>query len=195
MYHVTEDTERLIVRHLDGELTQDEELVLSRELLRNPAARRMMDDYQGVDRLASAALSQTCLGTTDPRAITFESKPVRPAVRFHPHRGWLLVPGAIAAALLALAIPRWDSLTAPPSPKFTESAPRTPQLLPVPAAQPNDLHRTVGLRPKIQRDTGREVIGVQGDDGNFYWIEIDRTWTVRQPVQPLRSGEDGQNLF
>ncbi len=195
MYHVPEDMERLIVRHLDGELTQDEELVLSRELLRNPAARRLMDEYQGIDRLATAALSKELLGATDPRLLAVGSPSARSAARLRPHRGWLLVPGAIAAAFLALAMPRWDSLTAPQAPKFTESAPLTPQIHPVPVAQPNEWHRTVGMGPKIQRDTGREVIGVQGDDGNFYWIEIDRTWTVRQPPQPLRSGEDGQNLF
>lgn len=195
MYHVPEDMERLIVRHLDGELTRDEELVLSRELLRNPAARRMMDEYQGIDRLATAALSRDLLGTTDPRSLAREPNCARSAARFRPHRGWLLIPGAIAAALLALAIPRWDSLTARPAPRFTESTPVAPPQHPVHAAPPNEWHRTVGMKPKIQRDTGREIIGVQGDDGNFYWLEIDRTWTVRQPPQPLRSGDEGQNLF
>ncbi len=36
------------------------------------------------------------------------------------------------------------------------------------------------LPMRVQRDRGRETIGVLGEDGNIYWIEVDRTRTVRK---------------
>lgn len=45
--------------------------------------------------------------------------------------------------------------------------------------------RTVGTNPgdtRIRRITGREVLGVVGEDGNIYWIEVDRILTIRRPI-------------
>lgn len=40
--------------------------------------------------------------------------------------------------------------------------------------------RNVGTSgPKTWRDTGRETFGVVGDDGNIYWIGVDRTRTAK----------------
>ncbi len=35
---------------------------------------------------------------------------------------------------------------------------------------------------RIRRVTGREVLGVVGEDGNIYWIEVDRIRTIRRPI-------------
>jgi hypothetical protein len=54
--------------------------------------------------------------------------------------------------------------------------------------------RTVGSQgltvPRVRRHTGRDVLGVVGDDGNIYWIEVDRTRTVRQPARVLPGALD-----
>ena len=57
MTHVNENIERLIVRRLDGALSEDEELELNRELIRNPEAHRLLEDYRHIDALAGAALA------------------------------------------------------------------------------------------------------------------------------------------
>ena len=184
MASVDKDLERLIVRQLDGELNEDEQLELNRELIRDPEAQQLMDDYRCIDGLATRAIGRA-LGegqpAFDPDALTQASRLPQPR---RIHRGWWLVPGAIAAALLALVIPR-PTFTTTEAPRPTvvdrEPAARLPILAPQ-ADDRENLMRTIGM-PRIQRDTGREVFGVVGDDGNLYWIEVDRTRTVRQPAR------------
>ena len=190
MASVDKDLERLIVRQLDGELNEDEQLELNRELIRDPEAQQLMNDYRHVDGLATRAIGRV-LGEGRP---AFDLDALTQASRLPPprriHRGWWLVPGAIAAALLALAIPR-PTFTTTEAPRRTivhsEPAARLPIVSPQADGREN-LMRTIGM-PRIQRDTGREVFGVVGDDGNLYWIEVDRTRTVRQPAR--RSGVPG----
>ena len=184
MASVDKDLERLIVRQLDGELNEDEQLELNRQLIRDPEAQQLMNDYRHVDGLATRAIGRV-LGegrpAFDPDALTQASRLPPPR---HIHRGWWLVPGAIAAALLALAIPRPTfTTTKVPGAAVVDRKPTAPLPIVVPQADNrDDLLRTVGM-PRIRRDTGREVFGVVGDDGNLYWIEVDRTWTVRQPAR------------
>ncbi len=212
MEHVSHDIERLIVRRLDSALTENETLQLNRELIRNPEAQRLLEDYARVDAIASAALGEVLGGSDD----GFDSSLLTPRLvrrgwRDRYHRGWWLVPGAVAAALLALVIPKpgLDGGRAIPSvaaPKLVGSAP-TQTSVPVSHANTyrpamtsmpgdagistvagsrrsgSDLMRHVSDRPQhptLRRRTGREVIGVMGDDGNLYWIEVDRTRTIRQ---------------
>ncbi|MCH7597054.1 MAG: hypothetical protein IID35_10895, partial [Planctomycetes bacterium] len=52
MSNIDENLERLIVRSLDGDLSEDEQLDLDRELIRNPDALRLMEEYGSIDRLA-----------------------------------------------------------------------------------------------------------------------------------------------
>ncbi|MGB2986808.1 MAG: hypothetical protein WBE26_13125 [Phycisphaerae bacterium] len=186
MSPVDKDIERLIVRELDGQLSEDEQLKLNRELIRNPEAHRMMEEYRRIDELASRALEQA-LGddrmTLDPTTLPSCAER-RPARRFH--RGWWLAPGAVAAALLAIVIARFP--IAPSSdPTMVEREVGAPKkVVPViPGAPgPEGLMRTVGTDGRrIRRDTGREVFGVLGDDGNIYWIEVDRTRTIERPAR------------
>ena len=38
--------------------------------------------------------------------------------------------------------------------------------------------------PAVRRSTGRDLIGVIGEDGNWYWIEVERSRTIRVPERP-----------
>ena len=49
-----------------------------------------------------------------------------------------------------------------------------------------DLMRTIGT---TRRSTGRNVLGIIGDDGNVYFIEVDRTRTIRLPDAGTTSNE------
>ncbi|MGD2109572.1 MAG: hypothetical protein PVI86_09290 [Phycisphaerae bacterium] len=180
-----ERIERLIARKLDGELREDEELELNRELIRNPDARRLMEDYERIDGLAATALTESLSYNTVPVESTVLARPPQPSLGHKHHRGWWLVPGAVAAALFAVMLGRFA-----PTPPTTSETPvaedrRSPLENRIPVVErpgpASDLHRNVGLRDKIKRDTGREIIGVVGEDGNLYWIEIDRIRTFKQP--------------
>ena len=49
----------------------------------------------------------------------------------------------------------------------------------------NEVMRNVGHQPvprqRIDRNTAREVFGIIGDNGELYWIEVDRIRTIRTP--------------
>ena len=195
MSKTNQDIERLIVRQLDTELSEDEQLELNRELIRDPEAHQLLQDYQRIDSLAAAALGEA-LGKGDvgfdPAALLTDRAPRR--VR-HLHRGWWLAIGAVAAALLALMIPQ--SVLEPAdqaAPAIVDSG--ASGLQPNVALDPLSNRRQAPMRTvgtssptRIRRDTGRDVVGVVGDDGNIYWIEIDRTRTYKRP--PRQSGRRG----
>ncbi len=179
MSNVDEHLERLINRSLDHDLTEDEQLELNRELIRNPAAHRLFEEYASIDEGASSALKQALEDEqaptqTSPVLVTKNKRePLRP-------RGWWLVPGAIAAALLAMVVPypktsRTERSGAPTA----VLAPPTPSISPW-AGTMNVLH-PARTTPVLHRNTGTDVIGVVGDDGNLYWIEVERTRTIKLP--------------
>ena len=107
----------------------------------------------------------------------------------------MLVSGAIAAAVLAIVIPRSASLPLEKGGGIVEQA--APRDFPeARELQNQDMMHSVanGLsRPSVQRRTGRDLIGVIGDDGNLYWIEVERTRTVRFPQRRrLEGGGPGE---
>lgn len=181
------DIELLISRHLDGELSEDEELELNRRLIRHPEARRLLEACQRVDSLAAAALDRTVpdrAGSFDPAKLIAERRPARKA---RDYRGWLLVPGAIAAALLAVVVNQ-ATLRDGSDPRVAGNG----QVHSVPAAgvRPkweghDDMMRHAVSEPvprrQIKRDTARDVYGILGEDGRIYWIEVDRTRTLNRP--------------
>ena len=185
MSDVNEHLEKLMTRALDGALSEDDELALNRELIRNPEVRRLMAAYRAVDELSVVALNEVTVG----EAPVFDTMMWMRAVSWRPRgwqgRTWLwLAPGAIAAALLAMIVPR-------PSPPNLDRPPVV-QALSAPnwsgvegtstSGGQQDLMHSVRSTPAIHRNTGREIIGVVGDDGNLYWIEVERTRTVKLPV-------------
>jgi hypothetical protein len=125
MSDVNEHLERLMVRSLDGALSEDDELALNRELIRNPEARRLMAAFRTVDELSVAALDEVTAGETpvfDARTWA-RAGSSRRLVR--QGRTWFwLVSGAIAAALLAMVVPRPvpTSVQRPPLVQSTSSA-------------------------------------------------------------------------
>ncbi len=180
------DIEKLITRRLDGELDEDGQLEVNRALIRDPQARSLMEDCQRIDELAKQALRETLMTgeiSFDPESLT-TSVPKRRINRVP--RSWWLIPGAIAAAVLALVIP-YPSVAPPPGPSTAVlnggSVSPNPTIRDT-RPSPWGTMRTVGTgSPQIQRNTGREVFGVVGDDGNIYWIEVDRTRTLRRAGQ------------
>lgn len=196
MSDVNEHLERLMVRSLDGALSEDDELALNRELIRNPQARRLMTAYRTVDELSAAALDEVTAGESpvfDARTWARAGSSMRLGRQ---RRTWFwLVSGAIAAALLAMVVPRPMPTNVQHPPLVR--APSAPTLngvvgSPITDGQ-QDLMRSVRSTPAIHRNTGREVIGVVGDDGNLYWIEVERTRTVKLPAAPgKRTGSLGE---
>lgn len=185
MSKVSYDLEALIVRHLDSELTEEQELELNRELIRNPEAQQMLADYRQADQLAVAALNQVIPGEEGLKPVPMPAVTSPPRRAGH-YRAWWIIPGAVAAAIMALMIPnpsvaprqdgRVQITSAPPSPhsRINESQRGSAQ----------GLTRNVStypVGPRIKRDTGREVFGVVGDDGNVYWIQVDRIRTLKRP--------------
>lgn len=201
MRRVNENIEHWIVRRLDGEIGPDEALDLDREIIRNPEALHTQDDYQRIDELASAALQEVLSNagpSFDPAALP--DRPLRvPARRIH--RGWWLVSGAIAAALLALAIPRPAiQLSEVPNLVVQRKLPTAPGRSirnPVPSVRApaqRDLMRNVGTtQPTMRRQTGRDVLGIIGENGSIYWIEVDHIRTITRPERPSR-GWRGETL-
>ena len=195
MSDVNEHLERLIVRSLDGALSEDDELALNRELIRNPEARRLMAAYRTVDELSVAALDEVTAGETPEVDAKMWTRAGSSKRRMRQGRTWFwLAPGAIAAALLAMVVPR-------PTPTSVERLP----VVQVPSAPTfngvvgapftggrQDMMRSVRSTPAIHRNTDREIIGVVGDDGNLYWIEVERTRTVTLPAgTSSQAGTDG----
>ncbi len=176
--------ENLIVKRLDGELAEQDELTLDRELIRNPAAREMLESYERIDRLAADALHHAIgNGETQINVQTIPQRAV--ANRATSHRWiWQLASGAIAAAILAVLVARFTPSHSPSKPTIAEG-PRPEPIPQVIGSTPNlpgreNVMRNVGATgPKMWRDTGREMFGVVGDDGNLYWIGIDRTRTAK----------------
>ena len=185
---VDPDLERLIVRHLDGETAPDEELDLQREIVRNVSARQMLEDYTKVDRLGATALQYAWANREAPHVPTATGV-MRPHTTHRWSQSWRwLVPGAIAAALLALVIPH-PELGVPKSGAIVSSdrvtsspaiGPRAPM-----GAATAPVRNVANEQPRLRRMTGRDIFGVLGEDGNLYWIEVDRTRTIRrQPALP-----------
>ncbi|MDO8630447.1 MAG: hypothetical protein Q7R41_08125 [Phycisphaerales bacterium] len=200
MSRVSENIERLVVRSLDGALTPDEGHELNRALIRDPEARRLCDEYRAVDRLAGGVLGEIRTGRpVDLEAIfVAPSGASRPSLRMSRrfHRGWLMIPGAIAAGLLALILPQ-PALTPTESPSRPATTLRTAPLAVSQGVRPvheNGMMRPVSTMPRVRSDTGREVIGVVGEDGNLYWIEVERTRTIRVPASS-EAGRPGSDVM
>ena len=184
MRKVAGNIEKLIVKRLDGELAEQDELTLDRELIRNPTAREMLESYERVDQLAADALHQA-IGAGETR-IDVRTMPQHAVANRAASRRWMwqLASGAIAAAILAVFVARFtpgDSPTGTTIVEIKRPIPVQQIGTPLPMRpEQNGLMRNVGhARPKMWRDTGREMFGVVGDDGNLYWIGIDRTRTAR----------------
>lgn len=196
-----EHLERLIARHLDGQLSPDEELELQRHVLRDPEARAMLEDYRAIDAVARDVLAEVL--DANPTALDVDLLP-DPRLAA-PRRGrtwWWKVPAALAA-MLAIALTarvylgdggvvasRDGSATDPSEAAPAQLAAEEPISLTrdrAPLERP--VYRQVSDGPRrTQRQTDRDLLGIVGEDGTMYWIELDRTRTLTRPSEqaPVR---------
>ncbi len=180
--------EEMILRSLDGRLSEEEQLELDREVIRNPEARRLMDSYRKLDELAAGALQAAVPqreASLDPEGWIAGVDQKAPRWR---HRNWWLAPGAVAAAVLALVI-NYATLpqVGPRGYVDGNDVARPKVVMPggsVGAFGPEGPVRRVsnGPQERIKRDTARDYYGIQGEDGRIYWIEVDRTRTIKKPT-------------
>ncbi len=178
--------EELILLSLDGRLSDQEQLELDREVVRNPEVHGLLDSYRKLDGLAAGALQSA----VPQRDASLEPEKwidgVDQRAPGMPHRTWWLATGAIAAAVLALVL---NYATLPPvgpdqyvsrnsnsaGTMFSGSVGTEDRARPM---------RTVSTGPqqRIKRDVARDYYGIEGDDGRIYWIEVDRTRTIKKPT-------------
>ena len=189
MATVDKDIESRIVRYLDGELDADAELELNREILRNPEARRLLDEYQRIDELSVEALEQI-VPQREPAVHVVEPIPAA-AQRssIWSHRAWWILPGAVAAALVIVVF-NVPQQVDQPQPLAGGGAPGQQQRFhvdngPGPAATVHQIQPVslLGPRQRVIRDTERNVIAVVGEDGKVYLLEIDRIRTLKRPTK------------
>lgn len=104
---IDEHVELLITRYVDGEITADDWRTLEAELARNPAARRLVDEYQRLDAQSREALRHVCIS------------PGTAVVATRTRRGvWLGSAAGLlaAAAVLALVLRPFGSSRSPLDP-------------------------------------------------------------------------------
>lgn len=161
---VNERVERLINRRLDGEISAADDAELTDILDSNPAAQRMLADYQRLD--ASAA-----------RVLTYDFDKAKTAARPRQHGGFrLAAAGAVLAAAAVVALSflpdlfrtavrsgsSGDVVVAPNAPMFrSNDSPRggfVPQFVD---------YADVDYMPQERlEDVYRDVIGVRAKDRN-----------------------------
>ncbi|MCH7814036.1 MAG: hypothetical protein IID40_08450 [Planctomycetes bacterium] len=178
--------EQLIVRRLDGELTDDERLELDRALMRDPQARRLLQESERIDALAAAALTAVVEreGQDDTGGLSYV---VPAAARPSYSRVWWAMPAAVAAALAlgAILLPQRtetpdfvqvDPITIQPS--EIEHRPRT-----LPVNHDAGLRQASYRSPGVERAVQQNLLYVVGDDGRIYVIDQQRIRTTRQPTR------------
>jgi anti-sigma factor RsiW len=201
MKDVENNIERLIVRALDGEINEDDQLALNRELIRNPDARRLMEEYRHIDEMTALALGETL--NNDPLPLDVADLPDQRAIQDSPrniHRTWWLAVGAVAAGLLAAVSARYF-VSAPAQSIVANNTAQASRVQHIPPLSPSyhpqdDVVRNAGMnnKPRIKRSAGRDAFGVMGDDGNIYWIEVDRVWTLKKARPGTVLGRSSEGL-
>lgn len=171
-YGVDEHVERLISRHLDGEITPTEQAELDRILVKEPAARVMLDEYRQNDLFAARAL-RTDLDQAS-------AAPVRHASR----RLWLVATGAVLTAAAVIALSFLPIFNPPRNQVANNKAPALNRVQ-RPAISPRFVdYRNVDLYPRRQfSDVHRDLIGIRGPDPNvIYLFERETQSTKVVPV-------------
>lgn len=179
MHKNQDNSELWISRLLDGELSEDAQLQVNRELLREPELMRLRDDYQKIDTLAASALDSLRNGAVDLDAVFGAAAQQSQRASIGARRGWIMIPGAIAAAILAMVVP---SPSYRPSTQVVtdDSALYSPK--PGAVWGGSELATPVSTVPRVRSHTGRDLIGAMDESGNLYWIEVEKKTTVRWPA-------------
>ncbi|MCK4659171.1 MAG: hypothetical protein KAV82_06575 [Phycisphaerae bacterium] len=204
MAEIDDNLERQINRALDGELDADERLALGRELIRNPQAREVMERSEQIDALAGEALRS--LLSDGATGDVCSSQVSHVWGRRGYHRAWWLLPGAVAAAILAMLWVYTPSSQKQLAENGTGNTAQRTEGLAV-GVKPAGRWPTVrsgrlpgGLVPvyyrptRIDRAIDRGVYGVRGTDGNIYLIDVRRTRTHEQPGSNARTWPVGGDM-
>ena len=188
-----EQFELLITRHLDGRLSAGEELEFQRLLIRAPEARRALEAYERLDAAAGEALREA-LPVAEPTFDPVELVRTRrsTAAHRHYHRAWWLLPTAAAACLLlALTTQTFQQVESPNAPptdhlvKGPDTSPEPFKVLPAQAgperfdSRSNVMPAAAAAPRRTLRHTDRQLIAIEGEDGQVYWLELDKTRTLR----------------
>ncbi len=192
MIPVDDRVERLIVRSLDGEITEEEQLELNRELLRSPEAQELLEDYKSTDAIAAESLKSVI-----PNRSSFSPVLLLPRATVDSHcrrNRWMVFASAVAASLSFLLY--WQ---APDPVQVTQSVLPSPSVVAQvsPGQKPVDgvvrpmvgnIESSAGVwrvaeqqSRRVDRLTDRNVILVPGENGEFYILNVDRVREVRQP--------------
>lgn len=171
--------ERLIVRHLDGEISPAEQRELDAALQSGAAARELLNEYRTLDVLAKRTLRADLAGAKTAAAPRHVS-------------GFRLATVSMLATAAAVVVfsflpDLWrggepDSRTAA-RPAQPRAAPLAPS--PMQGAAPAYVeYRNDDFLPKRrQRDVMRDVIGIRGDDPNVIYVFERNTRATR--VEPI----------
>lgn len=183
MQYTNPRIEGLILRHLDGELTDRDRQELEAVLKDDPAARALYEEYRRLDDTAGEALG-ALLGHEAEETLRFPEPAAKPvySVRWT----WWGLPFAAAAAItLAVMIPRLDlgGTRNVPSPE-----PRVADLSPsndTKAGLASD-ENPAAFSPEIDRARDTQTWYIVGPDGEMYVIEQEHTRTQRVPNAGMR---------
>lgn len=187
-----EQLERLISREIDGEISPEEKLQLDRYTIRNPEAHALRDELRSLDRAAHEGTACARSECAEGAAIGFDPVEIvranqRDRQRRPLRRGRWLVPLAVAASLaLIVAFQSVWSGGAPNDdgrPPIAMTDPRSgPSLNDSKDEAVGMLQAVHGEPRRVHRNISRDWIGVPGENGDVYWIEMNRTRTLRSPA-------------
>ncbi len=196
---VSEETERLIVRHLDGEITVAQQAQLDQILAASEEARALLGEYRKMDSTAMAAM-RCDLAAAGPRLGGSSTLCTEDSIRRRPMRRFVAMAATFAtAASIALAIflnrgPRGPEVAIDTGlvdshrPNVVEpnsladstfsngAVPRIQKLPPgvhVGSAMPVDLaeYREVDYQPRNRfGNVYRDLLGIRGSNPNRIYI-------------------------
>ncbi len=196
--------ERLIVRKLDGEISESEQLELDRELLRSADVRAVYESYCEIDDLAADVIRSSARGAGNGETLSTPVLKVRHEVVAHQprHHKWMIYASGLAACLALVLI--WKT----PGSNLNRVDPGSPTIAnnngwdnPILRERPINVdHRNgipaheVGIwnvadlpQQRLDRTTDQNLILVPTKDGGYYLLHMDRVRQVRQPKDQAES--------
>jgi anti-sigma factor RsiW len=177
MSQIDRRIERLIIRRLDGELTDEERLELDPVLLASPEMRRLVEQYERIDAASAAALEAVVGDAADER-VAFV--PATGGRRYS--RAWWALPAAAAAALalIAVLVPRPPGDSGTVITELGESPAEAPERAPEAVSDPG-VYRAAYEPGQLDRAIDQDSLYLVGDDGRVYVIDRQRVRTARRP--------------
>ena len=198
-----ERIENLINRKLDGELTEEDRLELDRALIKSPEHRAMLELSERIDLMCAETIAEGVSANENDAAGVLEmgaSRLLPTSSRGGASRRrswWWAMPAALAACVGWLAFsailspqPAGDGLQLVGSGPVSGAGELTPTSSSVRAMDGNGMSGAIrqastrGRTLDRRRDT--QLLGVMGDDGRIYLIEVTRTQAYSRPS--ARSG-------